>query len=125
MLNVIGVKDICRYQELALQSRLRIPFNFRTGCYPRLSYRISRPLAEAASFDLAMIEEAARYNALESAADGLNWVLPRWWIFRGTHVGDASWKGAVRTLIMVLVAEARSEACKETIWQTRRLSWHV
>ena len=28
-----------------------------------------------ASFDLAMIEEAARYNALESAADGLNWVF--------------------------------------------------
>ena len=50
-----------------------------------------------------MIEEAARYNALESAADGLNWVFaPMVGYFRGTHVGDASWKGPVRTLIMVL-----------------------
>lgn len=102
MLNVIGVKDIRRYQELALQSRLRIPLIFGLDVIHGYRTGFPLPLAEAASFDLAMIEEAARYNALESAADGLNWVLPRWWIFRGTHVGDASWKGPVRTLIMVL-----------------------
>ena len=50
MLNVIGVKDIRRYQELALQSRLRISFNFRTGCYPRLSYRISASACRGCKF---------------------------------------------------------------------------
>ena len=50
MLNVIGVKDIRRYQELALQSRLRIPLIFRTGCYPRLSYRISASACRGCKF---------------------------------------------------------------------------
>lgn len=50
MLNVIGVKDIRRYQELALQSRLAHSFNFRTGCYPRLSYRISASACRGCKF---------------------------------------------------------------------------
>lgn len=49
-----------------------------------------------------MIEEAARYNALESAADGLNWVF--------APMVDISWdarwgrvmEGAGEDLIMVL-----------------------
>lgn len=75
MLNVIGVKDIRRYQEFALQSRLRIPLIFGLDVIHGYRTGFPLPLAEAASFDLAMIEEAARYNALESAADGLNWVF--------------------------------------------------
>ena len=73
--SVIGVKDIRRYQELALQSRLRIPLIFGLDVIHGYRTGFPLPLAEAASFDLAMIEEAARYNALESAADGLNWVF--------------------------------------------------
>lgn len=75
MLNVIGIKDIHRYQELALQSRLRIPLIFGLDVIHGYRTGFPLPLAEAASFDLEMIEEAARYNALESAADGLNWVF--------------------------------------------------
>lgn len=75
MLNVIGIKDIRRYQELALQSRLRIPLIFGLDVIHGYRTGFPLPLAEAASFDLGMIEEAARYNALESAADGLNWVF--------------------------------------------------
>ena len=63
MLNVIGVKDIRRYQELALQSRLRIPLIFGLDVIHGYRTGFPLPLAEAASFDLAMIEEAARYNA--------------------------------------------------------------
>ena len=76
-LNVVGVKDIRRYQELALQSRLRIPLIFGLDVIHGYRTGFPLPLAEAASFDLAMIEEAACYNALESAADGLNWVFAR------------------------------------------------
>lgn len=75
MLNVIGIKDIRRYQELALQSRLRIPLIFGLDVIHGYRTGFPLPLAEAASFDLEMIKEAARYNALESAADGLNWVF--------------------------------------------------
>lgn len=75
MLNVIGIKDIRRFQELALQSRLRIPLIFGLDVIHGYRTGFPAPLAEAASFDLEMIEEAARYNALESAADGLNWVF--------------------------------------------------
>lgn len=75
MLNVIGIKDIRRYQELALQSRLRIPLIFGLDVIHGYRTGFPLPLAEAASFDLEMIEEAARCNALESAADGLNWVF--------------------------------------------------
>lgn len=75
MLNVIGIKDIRRFQELALQSRLRIPLIFGLDVIHGYHTGFPLPLAEAASFDLEMIEEAARYNALESAADGLNWVF--------------------------------------------------
>lgn len=75
MLNVIGIKDIRRFQELALQSRLRIPLIFGLDVIHGYRTGFPLPLAEAASFDLEMIEEAARYNALESAADGLNWVF--------------------------------------------------
>lgn len=75
MLNVIGIKDIRRFQELALQSRLRIPLIFGLDVIHGYHTGFPLPLAEAASFDLEMIKEAARYNALESAADGLNWVF--------------------------------------------------
>lgn len=75
MLNVIGIKDIRRFQELALQSRLRIPLIFGLDVIHGYRTGFPVPLAEAASFDLEMIEEAARHNALESAADGLNWVF--------------------------------------------------
>ena len=50
MLNVIGVKDIRRYQELALQFAFAHSFNFRTGCYPRLSYRISASACRGCKF---------------------------------------------------------------------------
>lgn len=75
MLNVTGIKEIRRYQELALQSRLRIPLIFGLDVIHGYRTGFPIPLAEAASFDLQMIEEAARYNAVESAADGLNWIF--------------------------------------------------
>lgn len=75
MLNVTGIKEIHRFQELALQSRLRIPLIFGLDVIHGYRTCFPIPLAEAASFDLAMIEETARYNAMESAADGLNWIF--------------------------------------------------
>lgn len=46
MLNVIGVKDIRRYQELALQSRLRIPlisdWMLSTAIVPDFRFRLPR-----------------------------------------------------------------------------------
>ena len=56
MLNVIGVKDIRRYQELALQSRLRIPLIFGLDVIHAIvpDFRFRLP---SCKFRLAMIEE--------------------------------------------------------------------
>lgn len=83
MLNVVGVKEIRRFQELALQSRLGIPLIFGLDVIHGYHTGFPIPLAEAASFDLGMIEEAAVCNARESAADGLNWVF--------APMADISW----------------------------------
>lgn len=75
MLNIIGIKEIRKYQSLALQSRLHIPLIFGLDIIHGYRTGFPIPLAEAASFDLAMMEEAARCNALEGAADGQNWTF--------------------------------------------------
>lgn len=87
LLNVIGVNNIKKYQSLALQSRLHIPLIFGLDIIHGYRTGFPIPLAEAASFDIKMIEKAARCNALEGASDGLNWTFapmvdiswdPRW-----------------------------------------------
>lgn len=87
MLNVVGLKDIRRFQEEAVKSRLGIPLIFGYDVIHGYNTSFPIPLAEAASFDLDMIQNAARCNAMESSADGLHWVFgpmvdvswdPRW-----------------------------------------------
>ena len=75
MLNVRGVENVRKVQELALQSRLHIPliigFDVIHG-YQTLS---PIPLAEAASWDLPAIQRSAKVAATEAAASGINWTF--------------------------------------------------
>ncbi|MEG1699689.1 MAG: beta-glucosidase BglX [Alistipes sp.] len=75
MLNILGLDSVRKYQQAAMQSRLQIPLIF--GLDVIHGYRIGfpLPLAEAASFDLKMIEESARWAATEAAAEGCNWTF--------------------------------------------------
>lgn len=87
MLNIIGTKYTRQYQELAMQSRLKIPLLFGQDVIHGYKTTFPIPLAEAASWDLAAIELAARVAASEAAASGIHWTFapmvdigrdPRW-----------------------------------------------
>ncbi|MBF4514785.1 glycoside hydrolase family 3 C-terminal domain-containing protein [Flavobacterium sp. ANB] len=87
MLNIIGTKYTRQYQELAMQSRLKIPLLFGQDVIHGYKTTFPIPLAEAASWDLPAIELAARVAATEASASGIHWTFapmvdigrdPRW-----------------------------------------------
>nr|WP_294925347.1 beta-glucosidase BglX [uncultured Flavobacterium sp.] len=87
MLNIIGTKYTRQYQELAMQSRLKIPLLFGQDVVHGYKTTFPIPLAEAASWDLSAIELAARVAAKEASASGIHWTFapmvdigrdPRW-----------------------------------------------
>ncbi|MBF4484734.1 MULTISPECIES: glycoside hydrolase family 3 N-terminal domain-containing protein [unclassified Flavobacterium] len=87
MLNIVGTKYTRQYQELAMQSRLKIPLLFGQDVIHGYKTTFPLPLAEAASWDLQAIELAARVAATEAAASGIHWTFapmvdisrdPRW-----------------------------------------------
>lgn len=87
MLNIVGAARTRQLQELALQSRLKIPLLFGQDVIHGFRTTFPIPLAEAASWNLEAIEKAARIAAIEASAAGLHWTFapmvdigrdPRW-----------------------------------------------
>ncbi len=87
MLNVTGVEHTRQLQEIAMQSRLKIPLLFGQDIIHGYRTTFPVPLAEAASWDLKAIELSARIAATEAAASGVHWTFapmvdiardPRW-----------------------------------------------
>ena len=87
MLNVKGVKHSRELQEMAMQSRLRIPLLFGEDVIHGYKTTFPIPLAEASSWDIDAIQLSARVAAAEAAASGIHWVFapmvdisrdPRW-----------------------------------------------
>ncbi len=87
MLNVTGVEHTRKLQEIAMQSRLKIPLLFGQDIIHGYRTTFPVPLAEAASWDLEAIELSARIAAREAAASGVHWTFapmvdiardPRW-----------------------------------------------
>ena len=87
MLNVIGTNHTRQYQELAMQSRLKIPLLFGQDVIHGYKTTFPIPLAEAASWDLDAIALGARIAAVEASASGIHWTFapmvdiardPRW-----------------------------------------------
>lgn len=87
MLNVLGSQHTRQYQELAMQSRLKIPLLFGQDVIHGFKTTFPIPLAEAASWDLEAMELSARIAATEAAASGIHWTFapmvdisrdPRW-----------------------------------------------
>ncbi len=75
MLNVTGAANTRKIQELAMQSRLRIPLLFGYDVIHGFKTQFPIPLAEAATWNLSMIEQAARYAAIEATAFGQHWTF--------------------------------------------------
>src|SRR4030095_16836883 len=87
MLNVTGVDHTRTLQEIAMQSRLKIPLLFGQDVIHGYRTIFPIPLAEAASWDTAAIRLSARIAATEAAAAGVHWTFapmvdiardPRW-----------------------------------------------
>lgn len=86
-LNVTGAARTRTLQEIAMQSRLRIPLLFAQDVIHGYRTIFPIPLAEAASWDMAAMEQTARIAAVEAAASGIHWTFapmvdiardPRW-----------------------------------------------
>jgi len=76
MLNVNGAEATRKAQELALSgSRLKIPMIFGYDVIHGYKTMFPIPLAEAASFDPAAVEQSARVAATEAAAAGQHWTF--------------------------------------------------
>ena len=88
LLNISGVKATHEAQRIALeQSRLKIPLLFGLDVIHGYRTTFPIPLAEASSWDTALVERDARTAAEEAAASGVNWTFapmvdiardPRW-----------------------------------------------
>lgn len=87
LLNVHGARQTRRYQEVAMESRLKIPLLFGQDVIHGFQTTFPIPLAEAASWDLPEIERAARIAAIEASSSGIHWTFapmvdvardPRW-----------------------------------------------
>jgi beta-glucosidase len=87
LLNVVGTEKVRAMQEIAMKSRLKIPLIFGLDVIHGYKTTFPIPLAEAASWDMKMIEASERIAATEAAAGGINWTFapmvdiardPRW-----------------------------------------------
>lgn len=87
LLNVKGVDKTRAMQDIAMQSRLRIPLLFGLDVIHGYKTTFPIPLAEAASWDMDAIELSARVAGIETAASGVHWTFapmvdiardPRW-----------------------------------------------
>ena len=91
-----------KLQDLAMQSRLKIPLLFGYDVIHGHRTIFPIPLAEACSWDLEAMEKTAAMAAAEAAADGLHWTYspmvditrePRWGrIAEGA--GEDTWLGS-------------------------------
>ena len=86
-LNIQGAERTRTLQSIALQSRLHIPLLLGQDVIHGIRTIFPIPLAEAASWDLAAIEQSARIAAIEASAAGIHWTFapmvdiardPRW-----------------------------------------------
>ena len=87
MLNVTGVEHTRQLQEIAMESRLKIPLLFGQDIIHGYRTIFPIPLAEASSWDTSAIKLSARIAATEAAAAGVHWTFapmvdiardPRW-----------------------------------------------
>jgi beta-glucosidase len=88
MLNIIGVENVRKIQQMVMDSsRLKIPLIFGYDVIHGFRTISPIPLAEAASWDIVAIEKSSRVAGIEASAVGINWTFapmvdisrdPRW-----------------------------------------------
>ncbi|MBE7171474.1 MAG: beta-glucosidase BglX [Williamsia sp.] len=99
--NAYSPQYVRKLQDMAMQTRLKIPLLFGYDVIHGHKTIFPIPLGEASSWDLEAMQRSATVAATEAAADGLNWTYspmvdiardPRWGrIDEG--VGEDTWLG--------------------------------
>ena len=108
MLNVVGAEETRELQELALQSRLKIPMIFGLDVIHGFRTTFPIPLGETATWDLALIEKSAHIAATEAAAYGIHWTFaPMVDVARDPRWGRVMEGAGEDTYLGSLVAKAR------------------
>src|SRR5258705_3687421 len=108
MLNVTGVDHTRTLQEIAMQSRLKIPLLFGQDIIHSYRTIFPIPLAEAASWDMDAIERSARIAAIEASAAGVHWTFaPKVGISRDPRWGRVMEGAGEDTYLGSLIAKAR------------------
>ena len=118
--NILTVERAKQYQDLAMQSRLRIPLIFGLDVVHGMRTIFPIPMAEAASFNLELIKKTASVAAAETSAHGIHWtVAPMVDISRDARwgrsmegAGEDPWYGSQ-------VAKARVEGFQGTDYNDR------
>lgn len=118
--NILTVERAKQYQDLAMQSRLRIPLIFGLDVVHGMRTIFPIPMAEAASFNLELIKKTASVAAAETSAHGIHWTFaPMVDISRDARwgrsmegAGEAPWYGSQ-------VAKARVEGFQGTDYNDR------
>jgi len=108
MLNVVGAEETRKLQELALQSRLKIPMIFGLDVIHGFRTTFPIPLGETATWDLALMEKSAHIAATEAAAYGIHWTFaPMVDVARDPRWGRVMEGAGEDTYLGSLVAKAR------------------
>jgi len=108
MLNVVSVKATREAQELAMQSRLKIPLIFGYDVIHGYQTIFPVPLGESASWDMDAIKQSAAVAAKESAAAGIHWTFaPMVDICRDARFGRIMESGGEDPFLGSQIATAR------------------
>jgi beta-glucosidase len=75
MLNVMGVEHTRELQQMAMQSRLKIPLLFGQDVIHGFRTTFPIPLAQSCSWNIPLIENAERVAANEASAYGIHWTF--------------------------------------------------
>lgn len=108
LLNCLGTERTRSWQKLAMESRLKIPLLFGQDVIHGYKTTFPIPLGEAASWDLAAIQKAARIAAIEASASGIHWTFaPMVDIGRDPRWGRVMEGAGEDTYLGSLIAKAR------------------
>ena len=108
MLNVVGVEHTRELQQMAMQSRLKIPLLFGQDVIHGFRTTFPIPLAQAASWDIPAIEQAERIAATEASASGIHWIFaPMVDIARDARWGRCMEGAGEDTYLGSMIAAAR------------------
>jgi beta-glucosidase len=108
LLNCLGVERTRSWQELAMQSRLKIPLLFGQDVIHGYKTTFPIPLAESCSWDLEAMEQSARIAAIEASASGIHWTFaPMVDIARDPRWGRVMEGAGEDTYLGALIAKAR------------------